>query len=179
MFLQGKQETLQSFWGKCLSKHTHMHAHTQTHARTETLVHAHTHTHHTHHTHTHSLTHSHTCTHTHNHTCTHAHIHAHTPHTHTPHTHTHTHTHKHTHTRAQAEYHISNCRLSHLKLQSIISQKTVILMCAIMRPSNLTVQSQSCRCILKQIQTACRGTSVLQETNGRDIGFIIAVVFCD
>ena len=171
MFLQGKQETLQSLWGNCLSKHTRTHTNARTHtnmsmrAHTNMSVCAHTHTHHTPHTHknTHTLTHM--RTHTHNHTCTHAHTHT-------------THTQTHTHTRAEAEYHISNCILSHLKLQSITSQKTVILMCAIMRPSNLTVLSQSCR-ILKQLQTACRGTSVLQDTNGRDIGFIIAVVFCD
>ena len=102
MFLQGTQETLQSFWGKCLSKHTR--THTQKHERMHTHTITHTpyskpHTHKHTHTHTHTLTHMRTCARAHTikhartHTCTHA-----------------THTHQ------------SRSRVSHLKLQIITSQ---------------------------------------------------------
>ena len=91
--LQGKQETLQSFLGKCLSKHTHTPTHT--HTNTNTRTHAHTHTH------PHPQPNPHP----------------------NPHTNTHTLTYTHTQ-KTESEYHISNCRLSHLKLQSITSQKT-------------------------------------------------------
>lgn len=67
----------------------------------------------------------------------------------------------------------------YIKLHSITSRKTVILMCAIMRPLNLIILSYSCPCILRSLQTVCRGTSVLQETEDRDIGFIIGGIFCD
>ena len=61
----------------------------------------------------------------------------------------------------------------YIKLQSITSQKTIILICTIMRHLNLTVLSYSCPCILRQLQTACRGTSVLQETDGRDLASLL------
>ena len=110
MFLQGKPETLQSFWGK-VSLNTP--ARTRTHKRT----HAHPQTRapytHTTHTHTHMRAHRHTITQSHMHACTHTCTHTH----HTPQiTHTHTTHYTHTHT------HQSRSRVSHLKLQIITSE---------------------------------------------------------
>jgi len=119
---KGNKKHYRAFGGN-VSVNTLARTHTQ---NTSAHVRAHTHNN------THTILHTtHTCA----HTQSHIHARMHTC-THTHHTH-----HTHTHTRAEAEYHISNCRLSHLKLQSITSQTTVILMCAIMRPSNLTVLS--------------------------------------